>query len=257
MAARTNQFTVSWTNPTRPRSPCCTSTLEALRERGNLHCRGHRDGRTFTRCRPSGAGAGGIPTSRLARGRRRKRPGGERRDCRRPALRSRASAAGIRANGRCRPAARGRQRGRPSLGRCQRRNRDACHRDDHVARTRDRSARAPLLVAHVDDEHFRNGAYEFRAHAVDQAGNEASTGRRSDGSAATLRLPARIDTRLAVGVPRTVVRRKSTRRHGTQKGYPARWTAASLRRHGRADSSQRIPGKRGWTTNRRRDHRGA
>ncbi len=86
-----------------------------------------------------------------------------------------------------------------------------------------------LLVAHVDDERFRNGAYEFRAHAVDQAGNEASTGRRSDGSAATLRLPARIDTRLAVGVPRTVVRRRSTRRRGTRKDYPAAWTGRWLR----------------------------
>ena len=74
-----------------------------------------------------------------------------------------------------------------------------------------------LLVAHVDDERFRKGAYEFRAHAVDQAGNEASTGRRADGSAATLRLPARIDTRLAVGVPRTIVRRRIERRHGRRR----------------------------------------
>jgi hypothetical protein len=73
------------------------------------------------------------------------------------------------------------------------------------------------LIAHVDDERFRNGAYEFRAHAVDQAGNEASTGRRADGSAATLRLPARIDTRLAVGVPRTTVRRRIVRRHGRRR----------------------------------------
>jgi hypothetical protein len=75
----------------------------------------------------------------------------------------------------------------------------------------------PLLIAHVDDERFRKGAYEFRAHAVDQAGNEASTGRRADGSAATLRLPARIETRLAVGVPHTVVRRRIERRHGHRR----------------------------------------
>jgi hypothetical protein len=55
-------------------------------------------------------------------------------------------------------------------------------------------------VAYVDDERFRRGAYEFRARAVDQAGNEASTGRRTDGSTASLRLPARIATRLAVGL---------------------------------------------------------
>jgi hypothetical protein len=58
------------------------------------------------------------------------------------------------------------------------------------------------LVAYVDDERFRRGSYEFRARAQDQAGNEASTGNRVDGSAATLRLPARIDTRLAVGLLR-------------------------------------------------------
>jgi hypothetical protein len=74
-----------------------------------------------------------------------------------------------------------------------------------------------LLIAHVDDERFRRGAYEFRAYAVDQAGNEASTGRRADGSAATLRLPARIDTRLAVGVPRIIVRRRIERRHGRRR----------------------------------------
>jgi hypothetical protein len=74
-----------------------------------------------------------------------------------------------------------------------------------------------LLVAHVDDESFRKGEYEFRAHAIDQAGNEASTGRRADGTAATLRLPARIATRLAVGVPRTIVRRRVERRHGQRR----------------------------------------
>ena len=41
----------------------------------------------------------------------------------------------------------------------------------------------------------------FAPAREDQAGNEASTGTRTDGCAATLRLPARIDTRLAVGLP--------------------------------------------------------
>ena len=74
-----------------------------------------------------------------------------------------------------------------------------------------------LLIAHVDDERFRNGTYEFRAHATDQAGNEATTGRRTDGSAATLRLPARVDTRLAVGVPRIIIRKRVERRHGRKR----------------------------------------
>jgi hypothetical protein len=70
------------------------------------------------------------------------------------------------------------------------------------------------LIAYVDDEHFRKGAYEFRAHAVDRAGNEASTGRRTDGSIAAIRLPARIDTRLRVGVRRVIVRRRTEYHHG-------------------------------------------
>jgi hypothetical protein len=74
-----------------------------------------------------------------------------------------------------------------------------------------------VLIAHVDDERFRKGAYEFRAHAVDRAGNEASTGRRTDGSAATIRLPARIDTRLVVGVPHLIVRRRTKYRHGHRR----------------------------------------
>jgi hypothetical protein len=68
------------------------------------------------------------------------------------------------------------------------------------------------LVAYVDDERFRRGAYEFRAHAQDQAGNEASTGKRTDGSAATLRLPARIDTRLTVGLLRKLGGHRRARR---------------------------------------------
>jgi hypothetical protein len=68
------------------------------------------------------------------------------------------------------------------------------------------------LVAYVDDERFRRGAYEFRAHAQDQAGNEASTGKRTDGSAATLRLPARIDTRLRVGLLRQLGGHRRSRR---------------------------------------------
>lgn len=73
------------------------------------------------------------------------------------------------------------------------------------------------LVAYVDDQRFRSGAYEFRAHAVDRAGNEASTGRRDDGYAATLRLPVRVETQLAVGVPRTALRRRVVRRGGRRR----------------------------------------
>ena len=100
--------------------------------------------------------------------------------------------------------------------------------------------RGSLLVAHVDDERFRRGAYEFRAHAVDQAGNEASTGRRADGSAATIRLPVRTDTRLAVGVPRLsfVTKLNSARGTGGSSGGEfGAWTAASLREPGASFAS--------------------
>jgi hypothetical protein len=67
-------------------------------------------------------------------------------------------------------------------------------------------------VGYVDDERFRRGSYEFRARAEDYAGNEASTGTRTDGTAAMLRLPARIDTRLRVGLLRKLSRRVHSRR---------------------------------------------
>ena len=91
---------------------------------------------------------------------------------------------------------------RPVVGTGERRDRNAGSRDQtwHGMATELQSSR---LVAYVDDERFRNGLYEFRAHARDQAGNEASTATRSDGAAASLRLPARIDTRLGVGHPAT------------------------------------------------------
>jgi hypothetical protein len=51
----------------------------------------------------------------------------------------------------------------------------------------------------IDDEHLADGTYELRARAVDLAGNERSTDRRTDGKAAELALPLRIKTRLRVG----------------------------------------------------------
>ena len=100
------------------------------------------------------------------------------------------------------------------------------------------------LVTYVDDERFRRGAYEFRARAVDQAGNEASTGRRTDGSTASLRLPARIDTRLAVGLERR-------RAHAAAQ--------AGLERRGdlrAATPAQRATHQRRGPADRRRDDRG-
>lgn len=72
------------------------------------------------------------------------------------------------------------------------------------------------LVAYVDDERFRRGTYEFRAHVVDHAGNEASIGPQ-DAGAAGLRLPVRAVTRLKAGLRRVGITRRVVRRHGRRR----------------------------------------
>ncbi len=78
----------------------------------------------------------------------------------------------------------------------------------HPVRTRVESSQ---LVGVVDDERFENGSYRLRARAVDGAGNQASTDRRSDGAQMSLRLPLRVQTRLRVGLPH-VTRRANGRK---------------------------------------------
>jgi hypothetical protein len=58
------------------------------------------------------------------------------------------------------------------------------------------------LVAHVDDETLPDGTYEFRARAVDRAGNERSTELRASGARMEMALPIRIKTAIRAGVPR-------------------------------------------------------
>jgi len=70
------------------------------------------------------------------------------------------------------------------------------------------------LVARVDDSHLPPGTYLLRARAFDQAGNEASTDRRLDGSPMALTLPLRTPTTLTAGVERT---RKQGRRHRARR----------------------------------------
>jgi hypothetical protein len=65
-----------------------------------------------------------------------------------------------------------------------------------------------------DDETLPEGTYELRARAVDHAGNERSSDRRLDGEPATIALPARVRTRLAVGRVRRV------RARGSRRGRP-------------------------------------
>lgn len=73
------------------------------------------------------------------------------------------------------------------------------------------------LLADVDDERFRKGEYEFRAHATDHAGNEASTATLAGGAAAEIRLPVRVLTKLRAGFTRKKVRRKVIRKHGKRR----------------------------------------
>jgi hypothetical protein len=87
------------------------------------------------------------------------------------------------------------------------------------------------LTAYVDDERFRSGAYEFRARAIDHAGNEGSTDRRAGGARATLDLPVRVVTRLAIGVPR------STGKHRGRKEGRRR---TKLVKHARVRHGRRI-----------------
>ena len=75
---------------------------------------------------------------------------------------------------------------------------------------------SPGLVAYVDDERFRNGVYEFRAHATDRAGNEASIGPK-DAGAASLRLPVRATTKLRAGARRIKIKRRVVHRDGQRR----------------------------------------
>ena len=63
---------------------------------------------------------------------------------------------------------------------------------------------AKTFSAVLDDEALPKGVYELRARAVDNAGNERSTGTERGGEVAVRRLPIRIGTRLRVGAPARV-----------------------------------------------------
>jgi hypothetical protein len=77
------------------------------------------------------------------------------------------------------------------------------------------SVTATGLTASLDDSELPDGAYHARARVVDAAGNERTTDAYTDGSAASLSLPLRIKTRLAVGKIKHVLARSS--RHGHRR----------------------------------------
>lgn len=90
------------------------------------------------------------------------------------------------------------------------------------------------LTARLDDLHLRNGDYQLQAIASDVAGNQALTGRRMDGSPATVRLPLRVPIRVIA----------STRTH-TRK-------VCRAARHARSANRQRRRHHRGRHHSRRR-----
>ncbi len=106
---------------------------------------------------------------------------------------------------------------------------------------------SPGLVAYVDDERFRNGVYEFRAHATDRAGNEASIGPK-DAGAASLRLPVRATTKLRAGARRIKIKRRVVHRDGQRQTVRKRVVVLDSRVTGEFS----IQGACAWTSDQRR-----
>src|SRR5215211_7935050 len=73
------------------------------------------------------------------------------------------------------------------------------------------------LTTRIDDSKFAAGNYELRSRAVDAAGNEATTQRRSDGAPMILTLPLRYDAVMRSGFVRLRHVRKVVRRHGRRR----------------------------------------
>ncbi len=70
------------------------------------------------------------------------------------------------------------------------------------------------LAARIDDSRYPPGQYAVRARATDQAGNEASTDRRADGTRVLLTLPLRVAATMRAGI----VRKKTVKRRVGRKG---------------------------------------
>jgi hypothetical protein len=75
----------------------------------------------------------------------------------------------------------------------------------------------PRLTTRIDDSKYPAGAYELRSRAVDAAGNEATTQRRSDGSPMILTLPLRFDAVMRTGFVHVRTVRKVVRHHGRRR----------------------------------------
>ena len=66
---------------------------------------------------------------------------------------------------------------------------------------------AQRLTARLEDEYLKDGLYDLRARAVDQAANERTSEARTDGQRAEVTMPIRLKTSLRVGVKRRGSRR--------------------------------------------------
>lgn len=94
------------------------------------------------------------------------------------------------------------------------------------------------LIARIDDQHLRNGVYDLRATAVDQAGNQRATDRTADGGAASITLPVRLKTRLVVGARG---RHRSSRRARRLRSRVRIQIGHRIRLYGRLTSADRSP----------------
>jgi hypothetical protein len=102
---------------------------------------------------------------------------------------------------------------------------------------------ASQLVARIDDSQLAAGRYQLRARAFDQARNEASTDRRSDGQAMVVDLPLRNASKLQTGVARKKVVRRKVGRRGKRRTVRRRITVFDDRRRVRIGRKVKIAGR--------------
>jgi 5-hydroxyisourate hydrolase-like protein (transthyretin family) len=94
------------------------------------------------------------------------------------------------------------------------------------------------LNARIDDAQLPPGTYLLRATARDQAGNQTSTDRRSDGQPMVVTLPLRVPAEMRAGVVRERTVRRTVRRGGKRRKVTRRVT--SLRSSARVRFRRRV-----------------
>jgi hypothetical protein len=83
---------------------------------------------------------------------------------------------------------------------------------------------AGRLTTRLGDEYMKDGVYELRARAVDQAANERTTQNRADGAPAEVTMPIRLKTSLRIGLKRKGRKRLRYRgAHRIRYGRPVRF----------------------------------